>query len=123
MPAPSTQPDRPLQVLVVDDDPASRSLICEQIEQAGHTCLMAPHGRAALDILAASQVDLVTLDLDMPVMDGWELRRRMLDRAGFAQVRAVVVSNHRTIDPRPLKVEAIIEKPVQPDRLLALLDS
>lgn len=113
--------ERRLQVLVVDDDEASRSLVCDQVADAGHDCLQAPDGRRALDVLHRARVDLVILDLEMPIMDGWELRRHMMGNAGWADVRTVVLSNHRDVDGEALRVEAVINKPIHTDRLMALL--
>jgi CheY-like chemotaxis protein len=112
-----------LQVLVVDDDAASRSLVCDQLEDAGHVCLTATNGREALDVLTRAEPDLVILDLEMPVMDGWELRRRMLGVPAWAAIPSVVLSNHRDSARDGLQVDEVIEKPIEPDRLLALLDA
>jgi CheY-like chemotaxis protein len=113
---------RRLLVLVVDDDAASRSLLCDQVQDAGHACLTAINGRQALDVLGRTAIDLVILDLEMPVMDGWELRRRMLAVTDWAEIPAVVLSSHRVADGAALHVEQVIQKPIRPERLDAVLD-
>jgi diguanylate cyclase (GGDEF)-like protein len=66
-------------VLVVDDDGASRLLTCATLRQAGFRVEEAPEGAAALAACRQRRPDLVILDVDMPVMDGFaccaELRR------------------------------------------------
>jgi PAS domain S-box-containing protein len=59
-------------VLVVDDEPAIRSLVHRSLEHLGYTVLLAEHGGQALDVLerSADPISLVLLDLAMPVMDG-----------------------------------------------------
>jgi CheY-like chemotaxis protein len=109
-------------VLVVDDDAASRSLLCDQVQDSGHHCFAAVNGRQALDILGRTVIDLVILDLEMPVMDGWELRRQMLAVTDWAEIPAVVLSAHRVADGAALHVEQVIEKPIRPEQLVALLD-
>ena len=57
-------------VLVVDDDPDIRDLVQLGLEEEGYRVLTAPHGQAALDVLGCSSIDLILLDMRMPVMDG-----------------------------------------------------
>ena len=57
--------------LVVDDDPASRELVCRTLEGIGFSTTTAVNGAEGLEKLSAD-TDLVILDLDMPVMDGFE---------------------------------------------------
>jgi CheY-like chemotaxis protein len=58
-------------VLVVDDDPDIRDFVQLGLEDDGYRVLTAPHGQAALELLGRSPVDLILLDMRMPVMDGW----------------------------------------------------
>jgi two-component system, OmpR family, response regulator ResD len=59
-------------VLIVDDEPRIRHLISYYLEQEGFKTLEAENGKAALEIFARKSIDLVILDLMMPVMDGIE---------------------------------------------------
>ncbi len=67
-------------ILVVDDDPHIRDVICYAIENAGMTPVTAQDGAAALSRLEAGGVDLVILDIGMPEMDGLEVCRRIRRR-------------------------------------------
>ena len=60
-------------VLVVDDDPGIRGVIQAALEMEGYTVVTASNGREALDCIAKAQPALVLLDLQMPVMTGWDL--------------------------------------------------
>ena len=62
-------------VLVVDDDRDIRELVAMKLKLDGIDVLEAPNGLAALEVLRANEVDLVILDLMMPVMDGVETCR------------------------------------------------
>ena len=62
-------------VLVVDDDRDIRELVAMKLKLDGIDVLEAPNGLAALEVLGANEVDLVILDLMMPVMDGVETCR------------------------------------------------
>ena len=59
-------------VLVVDDNDAIRAMVQEVLEAEGYLVSTAADGREALDHIAASPPTVVLLDLQMPVLDGWQ---------------------------------------------------
>jgi two-component system sensor histidine kinase EvgS len=65
----------PLHVLVVDDHPANRLLMCQQLEFLGHRFSIAEDGRSGLELWQAEHFDLVIADCNMPVMNGYDLTR------------------------------------------------
>lgn len=67
-----------LSILLVDDDPAQLMLLRMLVEQQGHNVLTASDGQEALDHFKKNpDIRLVVTDLDMPVMDGFELLRML----------------------------------------------
>ncbi len=71
-PVPADEPAAvPGHILVVDDNEGNRDMLARQLVRQGHTVICAEHGRAALDLLRATKVDLVLLDMMMPVLDGY----------------------------------------------------
>ncbi len=68
------------RVLIVDDDPLVRSLLCGFLTSAGHACVEAEEGANAVRALERSDFDVVVIDLLMPVREGvetiGEIRRR-----------------------------------------------
>jgi two-component system, chemotaxis family, protein-glutamate methylesterase/glutaminase len=70
-----------IRILVVDDSAVSRAIICDQIEAAPGMSIAgrARDGRAALEKMASLHPDVVTLDLQMPGMDGLAVLDAMLD--------------------------------------------
>lgn len=65
----------PLNVLVVDDHPANRLLMCQQLEFLGHRFSVAENGSSGLELWKEGQFDLVIVDCNMPLMNGYELTR------------------------------------------------
>ncbi|WP_392890659.1 transporter substrate-binding domain-containing protein [Pseudomonas migulae] len=65
----------PLNILVVDDHPANRLLMCQQLEFLGHRFSVAEDGEAGLAAWKSARFDLVIVDCNMPVMNGYELAR------------------------------------------------
>ncbi|KMM83755.1 two-component system, NarL family, sensor histidine kinase EvgS [Pseudomonas taetrolens] len=65
----------PLNVLVVDDHPANRLLMCQQLGFLGHCFTTAQNGAAGFDLWKEGTFDLVIADCNMPVMNGYDLTR------------------------------------------------
>lgn len=65
------------RILVVDDDPHIRDIICFALEKAGMKALVARDGAEALGRFEREALDLVVLDIGMPEMDGLEVCRRI----------------------------------------------
>ncbi|WP_395601261.1 transporter substrate-binding domain-containing protein [Pseudomonas sp. A1230] len=65
----------PLRVLVVDDHPANRLLMCQQLEFLGHHFSVAENGRSGLELWKDGGFDLVIVDCNMPLMNGYEMTR------------------------------------------------
>ena len=63
--------------LVVDDHPDLRALLRILLERAGHRVVEAANGREAVRALFQERPDVVVLDVDMPVMDGWSTLERI----------------------------------------------
>ncbi len=79
--------DRNATILVVEDDAATRSALCEYLMGAGYRVRTAGTGAEGLSALQASNdVDAILLDLVMPDMDGFELLRRHREMQGRAAV-------------------------------------
>jgi CheY-like chemotaxis protein len=110
-------------VMVVDDDPLIRESLSELLDEKGYSVLKAENGRKALDVLKSIPQPpcMVVLDLAMPVVNGREfLKFRAADPA-LRQIPVVVVSGS-LVPPMPLEgVEAFLPKPVEVDRLLAII--
>lgn len=63
------------KILIVDDDLAIRKLVKAFLQQEGFATFEASNGQEALDVLANVKIDLIVLDIMMPVMDGWDFCR------------------------------------------------
>lgn len=67
--------DHSLRILIVDDHPANRLLLCQQLSFLGHRCETAEDGAQGLERWQAEAFDLVVADCNMPVLNGYELAR------------------------------------------------
>ena len=88
----------------------------------GYRTQTVPNGRAALDYLRQGDFpDVILLDLMMPVMDGWEFRRRQREDPQLARVPVVVLSALDQSRAADLDGAAFLKKPLDFDRLLQLV--
>jgi DNA-binding response OmpR family regulator len=110
-------------ILVVDDDPDIRLLLRLELGAEGHSITEAGDGRAALDALAARRVDLVLLDMMMPVLDGWEVLRSLDASAPPVLVVTALGTRDNThvVDLLELGALDIVAKPFDPGWLLGLV--
>lgn len=70
--------DRSLNILVVEDNPVNQMVTEELLLAAGHVVMVADNGAEALDhIESAGDIEMVLMDCQMPVMDGFEATRRL----------------------------------------------
>ena len=64
-------------VLIVDDQALNRILLSKMLEQEGYNIFMAYNGLEALKVLEKEPIDIVLLDVLMPVMDGFETAQKI----------------------------------------------
>jgi len=116
----------PMDILVVDDIAANRQIAQAMLEAAGHRVTLAEDGPAALAALARQRFDAVLLDIQMPLMDGFETARRI--RAMDPPANAVTIIA-LTASALPEQVEAArkagmdahLAKPLDRKALLELI--
>src|SRR6188768_174301 len=65
------------RLLLIDDDPSLLEVLTLAFEDAGHSVLTALDGAAGLNVLAAGGVELVVSDVNMPLVDGFALCRKL----------------------------------------------
>jgi len=113
---------RPLRLLVTDDDQGNLQAFSAVLESRGHTVIRANSGAEALDKLMEGNapVDVVFCDLGMPLMNGWEIARRVksLETSPIFYLVTGWASEIPADDPRRRLVDGVIAKPVD----LTILD-
>ena len=109
-------------VLVVDDEPAIRALTESLLTAHGYHVIVAAHGRDAIQRLRECCPDLIVLDLNMPVMDGWAFRteqRDLTDRKRAAiPVLLMTGEDQAATHADVLRAVGLIKKPFDPEDLL-----
>lgn len=78
--------------MLVDDDPIMRELAAAKLAEAGYDTILASDGAQALSMLGRTTADLIISDLDMPVMDGYELTRRIRSSQSLNETPVIVIT-------------------------------
>ena len=115
-------------ILVVDDSGIQRKRICSFLESSGYKTIQASDGYEALKLAKDEKVNAFCVDIQMPLMDGYELIDRLRRQAEHQSTPIFVISGvHMNKDNTVLlisekKVQNFYEKPVDLESLLADLD-
>ena len=110
------------RVLVVDDDDVIRQLISVNLELEGFDVSTAVDGQDCLEKVKAVRPDVVTLDIMMPRLDGWEAASRLRADPDTADIKVVLLSARaQEADLERgsrIGVDAYLTKPFDPDELI-----
>ena len=111
------------QVLLVDDNPTNLQVLYQALEAEGHELLIALNGEEALEIAANAQPALILLDINMPVMDGFETCRRLKADAATSEIVVIFLSARDSVADKVegLKLGAVDygSKPFQFEEVVA----
>jgi len=111
------------RVLVVDDEPKIRLFLKEALEQRDIEVLTAASGPEALEQLKAQSVNLILLDLIMPVMDGYEVYHLLKENPRTKEIPVLILTGKGERTDRQLGMDSptyhYITKPFELDELLA----
>jgi PAS domain S-box-containing protein len=127
-PAPRARTARPLSILLAEDNADNRALILAYLKSLPHTVAVARNGAEAVEIFARGGVDLVLMDMEMPVMDGLESTRRiraMEAEQGLAHTPVLALTAHALAEHQARSLDAgcdgHLAKPLSKQALLDAL--
>jgi CheY-like chemotaxis protein len=113
-------------VLVVDDDREWRETVGEFLGVKGYTIQSAANGSEALEFSKHYQTppELILLDLNMPILDGWGFLAERRFHPQLAEVPVVIMSAARGVDGRAKEAGAamVMRKPIVPEALLQVIE-
>jgi CheY-like chemotaxis protein len=112
------------RILVVDDDADNRETLADLLGIYGYQVITASNGKEALALLHGGERPcLILLDLRMPVMDGWEFRRRQLADPRLAGIPILVTTAVApgTVEAESLAIDVYLPKPFDVDLLLDVI--
>ncbi len=123
------QPLKGMKLLVVEDNEINRQVAIELLNDAGAFVDTAEHGGKALEILATKSnpdyYDVILMDIQMPVMDGFETTKRIRENIRYQKLPIVAMTAHALSEERERCLEAgmidHVAKPLNPEALFRTL--
>lgn len=125
----SAQPsstDKQLRILIVDDYYSAAESLAFVLEFKGYQVWIAHDGLSAIEMAKANKPDVVVLDIGLPVMDGYEVAKKLRQCAGLERLFIIALSGY--VPPSDLEelhatgFDAYLVKPVDMEKLQGLLE-
>ena len=112
------------KILLVEDHEELWDFLSRRLRRRGFEVVLAHNGQQALDQIAAETPDLVLLDMDLPIMDGWTVARTLRQQANTVPI--IALTAHAMSGDRIKALDAGCDeyhpKPVDFSRLLVQVD-
>jgi two-component system cell cycle response regulator DivK len=113
-------------ILYIEDNEQNYYLVKVLLSTRGYEVLWARDGQEGIDKAEQSMPDLILLDIQLPIMDGYEVARRLRSNPELAGIPIVAVTSYAMAGDREKALEAgcsgYIEKPIDPDTFRAQID-
>src|SRR6266550_2382627 len=110
------------RILLVDDDPMVRDSLNDVLLSEGYLVIPAENGQQALELANQSPVDLVLLDLNMPVKNGWDTFEELTRQHPLIPVIIATARPNQLFTALNAGVGALMEKPMDIPTLLRTMD-
>ncbi len=113
------------KILTVDDSRTMREMVSFTLKGAGYEVLEAGDGQQGLNVVTANKVDLVIADLNMPVMDGLTMIRKLRANPAHRTLPILMLTTEsdekKKAEGRAAGATGWIVKPFNPDKLISVV--
>jgi CheY-like chemotaxis protein len=115
------------KILLVEDNEMNRDMLSRRLIRKGYEVTIAVDGGQGLEMAQKTAPDLVLLDMSLPVLDGWEVARRLKADAATQAVPVIALTAHAMAGDREKALEAGCDdydtKPIDLPRLLEKVEA
>jgi two-component system cell cycle response regulator DivK len=113
------------RILVVEDHADNRQILRDLLTSAGYEILEAENGERGVAIAAAQKPDLILMDIQLPIMDGYEATRQIKSDPVLRQIPIIVITSYAMSGDedkaRGAGCDAYVTKPYSPRQLLGIV--
>ncbi len=88
------------RILIVDDSPIVVESIASELRETGYAISIAKNGKEAIEITGLEKPDLITMDINMPVMDGYQACLQLKEQKITRDIPIIIVTTHNTKEER-----------------------
>ena len=114
-------------ILIVEDNELNRDMLSRRLERRGFEISLAVDGQEGVDKVGALQPDLVLMDMDLPIIDGWEATRQCKNNDATKHIPVIALTAHALAEHRQQAEEAGADdfdtKPIDMPRLLEKINA
>ena len=115
------------KILLVEDNEMNRDMLSRRLERKGFEVVSAADGQQGVDLAASEEPDLILMDMDLPVIDGWEATRRVKSGEGTRGIPVIALTAHAMVGDRDKAMAAGCDdydtKPIDFPRLLGKIET
>jgi CheY-like chemotaxis protein len=113
-------------ILLVEDNELNRDMLSRRLARKGYDVLLAEDGAKGLSAATEGKPDLILMDMSLPMIDGWEVTRRLKAEPQTRAIPVIALTAHAMSSDREKAVAAGCDdydtKPVELERLLAKIE-
>ncbi|MCE5180677.1 MAG: response regulator [Betaproteobacteria bacterium] len=110
------------KILLVEDNEMNRDMLSRRLERRGFQMAFAEDGEQGITLAKQEQPDLILMDMNMPVLDGWEASRRIKNHPPTSAIPIIALTAHAMSGDREKTLAAGCDdydtKPIEFERLL-----
>ncbi|VXD12987.1 putative Histidine kinase [Planktothrix serta PCC 8927] len=122
-----TQPKPPLKILLAEDHPINQQVILNQLSLLGYEADLANNGQEALEILAQKNYDVIFMDCQMPLLDGYATTQQLRQQENEDHHTIIIALTAHALPTDREKclaagMDDYLSKPVEPEELEAVLE-
>ena len=111
------------RVLIVEDQEDNRAILRDLLTNAGYDFIEATNGQEGVALAESERPDLILMDIQLPVMDGYEATRRIKGNAALRSIPIIAVTSYALsgdeAKAQDAGCDAYVAKPFSPRQLLA----
>ncbi|MBN1940374.1 MAG: response regulator [Candidatus Aminicenantes bacterium] len=113
-------------VLIIEDNDNNMYMMRFIVDKLGHAVLEARDGAGGVALAREKKPDLILMDIQLPVMDGYTATRRIREEKDLAAVPIIAVTSYAMVGDREKAIEAgctdYVEKPIDPAAFIKVLE-
>ena len=111
-----------MKILLVEDNELNRDMLTRRLKRKGFTVLSAENGQEGIEVARSENLDIILMDLSLPVVDGWTAAERLKADATTKSIPIIALTAHAMKGDREKALEAGCDdydtKPIDFERLL-----
>jgi two-component system cell cycle response regulator DivK len=111
------------RILIIEDQEDNRAILRDLLSAAGYALIEADSGEIGVELAERERPDLILMDIQLPVIDGYEATRRIKSKAALNSIPIIAVTSYALsgaeAKARAAGCDAYVAKPFSPRQLLA----